>query len=194
MPNVSKEELNNEHMLVLYAVNKAPNGIPTKTHYQKMMYLILKSLGNDPKTSAGYTPNHYGPYSHVVEDWKSVLIDAGYLIKNTEERVRIAPDVQNEVNKIKFPDKTKQVKIDNIVTFVCSLNYKELLLYIYSDDIQKCEGMLENSDVKDEIFGDRIDIALRMTKSGKVSIAKGAELADVDVLSFMNLLNGKVSI
>jgi len=193
MPTVKKEELNDEHVLVLYAVNKAPNGVPTKTHYQKMMYLILKALGNDPKTSAGYAPNHYGPYSHTVEDWKDVLITAGYLTKNSNERVSISPDVQRDVDSIKFLDEITQTKIENIVNFVCSLSYEELLLYIYSDDLQKGEGMLENSDIKDDIFKKRITIALKMAKSDKVSIAKGAELANIDVQSFMNLLKRKVS-
>lgn len=65
MPNVPKDKLDDEHIIVLYAVNKAPNGIPTKTHYQKMMYLIIKALGNNPKTSAEYIPHYFGPYSHL---------------------------------------------------------------------------------------------------------------------------------
>lgn len=35
MPNIPKEMLELELLLVLYAVDKAPNGVPTKTHFQK---------------------------------------------------------------------------------------------------------------------------------------------------------------
>ena len=189
MPNVPKEKLNKEHLIVLYAVNKATDGVPTKTHYQKMMYLIIKALGNDPKTSAGYAPNHYGPYSYQVEDWRGVLLNAGYLEKNTAERIRIPADVKEDVDKISFKNTFLEQKIDSIVEFVNSLAYNELLLYIYSDDILKGEGMSENSDVKEEILQDRVNIAIGMVRRNKVSVAKGAELADMDVGSFENLVD-----
>lgn len=189
MPNVPKEKLNKEHLIVLYAVNKATDGVPTKTHYQKMMYLIIKALGNDPKTSAGYAPNHYGPYSYQVEDWRGVLLNAGYLEKNTAERIRIPADVKEDVDKISFKNTFLEQKIDSIVEFVNSLAYNELLLYIYSDDILKGEGMSENSDVKEEILQDRVNIAMGMVRRNKVSVAKGAELADMDVGSFENLVD-----
>jgi len=190
MPTVKKEELGPEHMLVLYAVNRAPNGIPTKTHYQKIMYLALKALGNDPKTGAGYRPHHFGPYSAMVDSWREELITTGYLFKNSAERIRLDPRIESDVNRISFKDSLTMMKIDEVVKFVSSLTYDELLLYIYSDDVQKKEGMSENSDEKDRIFKGRIDIATRMVKSGKISIARGAELADMDVMTFKKKLEG----
>jgi len=192
MPSVSKEELGPEHMLVLYAVNKAPNGVPTKTHYQKMIYLALKALKNDPKTGAAYRPHHYGPYSAIVEGWRDELINTGYLVKNSAERIRIDPQVKNDVERIRFGDELTTMKIDEIARFVCSLTYDELLLFIYADDVQKGEGMSENSDEKDRIFRDRVNIAAGMARSGKVSVARGAELADIDVVTFKGKLGGKL--
>ena len=94
MVSVSKDELDPQHILVLYAVNKSPHGVPTKTHYQKMMYLVLKALGNDPIKSAGYIPDHFGPYSSFVDQWRTALIDYGYLDKNSEEKRPIASMVK----------------------------------------------------------------------------------------------------
>lgn len=51
--------------------------------------------------------------------------------------------------------------------------------------------MTENSDVKERIFEKRVPLALSMVRKGKVSVAKGAELADMDVGSFMKLLRRK---
>lgn len=193
MPNIPKEQLDPELLLVLYAVDKAPDGIPTKTHYQKMMYLILKAMGNDPRSGAGYVPHHFGPYSPVVEGWRDVLIGSGYLVKNTHERIRVSPEAREDAGCITFDDPVLELKIRSIVEFVCSLTYEELILFIYTDDILKKEGMTINSDVKDDIFSRRVPISLRMAKAGKVSVAKGAELADMDVASFEGLL-GKGSV
>ena len=143
MTSVSKDELDSQHLLVLYAVNKAPNGVPTKTHFQKMMYLVLKALGNDPRTSAGYVPDYYGPYSAFVDQWRSALLDYGYLVKNSKERITINPEVQPIVDSIHFPDIMTEKKVESIAEFVNSLTYNQLLLFIYSDDIDKMEGMTE---------------------------------------------------
>ena len=149
-----------------------------------MMYLVLKALGNDPRTSAGYVPDHYGPYSAFVDQWRSALLDYGYLKRNSSERITINPEVQSDVDSIHFPDKIKARKIENISEFVNSLTYRQLLLYIYSEDVIKNEGMTEWSDVIDEIFASRRSIAASMVKSDKVSLEKGAELADMDILDF----------
>jgi predicted HTH domain antitoxin len=123
-----------------------------------------------------------------VESWRDELINTGYLVKNKEEKVWVDPIIKDDVNTIRFQDELTTKKIDEVVGFVCSLTYDELLLYVYVDDVQKGEGMSENSDVKERIFKERIKIALGMTKRGKVSIAKGAELADMDVMTFRGKL------
>lgn len=189
--SVSKDELDYEHLVVLYAVNKAPNGVPTKTHYQKMMYLVLKALGNNPSESAGYIPAHYGPYSADVEQWRDALIEYGYLKKNSKERITINPEVKSEIDSLKFPDKKTAKKVDNISEFINSLTYNQLLLYIYNEDLEKKEGMTEWSDKKDEIMRSREAIAASMVKSEKVSMAKGAELAGMDILDFKNCMGNR---
>ena len=178
-------------MLVLFAVNRAPDGVPSKTHYQKIIYLILKALKNDPKTGAGFRPHHFGPYSAMVDSWRDELLITGYLVKNTNERIWIDPTVKEDVDKIEFKNELTGMKIGEIVKFICSLSYDELLLCIYADDVQRGEGMSENSEERDRIFRDRINIALKMANAGKISVARGAELADMDVVTFMNRLKGK---
>ena len=48
--------------------------------------------------------------------------------------------------------------------------------------------MTVNSDVRDDVFARRVPIAMGMVRSGKVTMAKGAVLADLDVGSFMELM------
>ncbi len=193
MPSIPKEQLDPEMVLVLYAVSRSPDGVPTKTHYQKMMYLILKALGNDPRTSAGYVPHHYGPYSPVVDSWRDVLIDTGYLRKNSREKITVAPDVMQDVRGITFDDPLAEMKIDSISRFINSLSYDELILYIYTDDEAKNEGMTVNSDVRDDIFDRRVEIAKGMCRKGKVSVSKGAEMAGMDIGDFERLVEGMSS-
>jgi len=193
VPVLAKNELDSEQILTLYAVNRAPDGVPTKTHYQKMMYLILKAMGNNPQ-NAGYRPHHFGPYSDVVENWRDTLIENGWLDKNSAERVTVPAELKSDVDRISFPDQILNVKIDSIVKFICSLTHDEVLLYVYTDDVTKGEGMTKNSDVKERIFGKRVPLALSMVRSGKVSIAKGAELADMDLESFMRQLGKRAII
>ncbi|MBQ3736586.1 MAG: UPF0175 family protein, partial [Candidatus Methanomethylophilaceae archaeon] len=96
--------------------------------------------------------------------------------------------LREEVSKIKIDDKYAEIKIRNIVEFVTSLTTKEILLYVYTDDVTKNEGMTKNSSVKNNIFSQRIPIATSMVRRGKVSIEKGAELAGMDLQDFMKIL------
>ena len=194
MPNLDKSELDDGQKLTLYVVNKAPNGVPTKTHYQKMMYLVLKAMGNDPRVAALYRPHHFGPYSDMADEWRESLIQSGWLDKNSKERVSVPPSVKKDVDKLRISDSYTDLKVDSIVRFISSLTTDEVLLYIYTEDVNKNEGMTDQSDIKDRIFSNRVNIALSMVRSGKVSIEKGAELADADLADFMLLLRKGASV
>ena len=50
--------------------------------------------------------------------------------------------------------------------------------------------MTEESDVRKNILTDKARIAADMVRSDKVSMEKGAELADMDVLDFRDVLRG----
>ena len=188
MPNMDKSELDQGHILTLYVVNKASEGIPSKTHFQKIMYLIAKSMGNDPRSTLMYRPHYFGPYSEIVADWRETLIESGWLNKNNDERVTIPPFLKSEVDRIDFGDPMVRIRIESIVESLTSLSHDELLLLIYADDIARNEGMTENSSEKNRIMSNRVKTAISMVRKGKVSMERGAELADIDVQAFMQMV------
>ncbi|MDR1404780.1 MAG: hypothetical protein LBJ20_04345 [Candidatus Methanoplasma sp.] len=191
MASVTIEELDQPHILALYAVNKATKGVPTKTHFQKIIYLIFKALGRKPE-DAQFRAYHYGPYSDMVDDWREDLIFWGYLKKSSgSEVIRISPDMKEAVDAITPPNELAGFKIKEIVEFVCSLSWEELLLLIYTDDVRKNENMSSKSVAKDDIFKKRVEISLGMVKSEKISVARGAELADMEIREYMDLVSQK---
>ncbi|WII09715.1 hypothetical protein O8W32_02510 [Methanomassiliicoccales archaeon LGM-DZ1] len=189
MVGLSIEDLDSRQMLMLYAVNKAPNGVPTEMHLQKIMYLTIKAMGQDPVKAVGYRAHYYGPFSSEVDGCRESLIDAGWLRKNAGEKVSIPDEVRDTVSRIKPADGFLDAKIGSIVDFICSMNTEEMLMYIYADD-QKNNGgeMIENSDVRDSIFARRKEIAEGMMKKEKVSVGKGAELAGMEIRDFMDYM------
>lgn len=191
---LSKNDLDKGQVLTLYVVNKAPHGVPTKTHLQKIMYLTIKAMGQDPVKAAGYRAHHFGPYSADVEGWRESLIDARWLTKNSGERVSIPDDLKDEVSRIRPDDSFLDAKVDNIVKFICSLTNDEMLLYVYTDDLNRNNGkMIENSDVREDIFARRREIAKGMVRKRKVSVEKGAELAGMEIRDFMDYLRQRPS-
>lgn len=51
--------------------------------------------------------------------------------------------------------------------------------------------MSENSEEKDRILVNRLNIVLGMVRRGKISVAGGAELADMNVESFADYVKRK---
>jgi hypothetical protein len=183
------EGLDLARTLALYAIGKAPDGVPSDAHYQRIMYLALKILGKDPVRDAQYGAHKHGPYSYTVDGWKRELLETGRLMKDEgSERVHVNPKIAGDVSKISPPDSLKGLMIKDAVEFLCSLTNDELLLVAYADDSINGEGMSSNSLVVDEVLSGRADIAKRMVRSDKVTLSRGAELADMDIAEFKRLV------
>lgn len=183
------DSLSPEQRLLLFAVSKAPEGVPTETHLQYMMYKVLKAKGDDPRTTAGYAPDSLGPYSREIDSLSAHLLESGFLIRRHDGSILVAPMERAEIEEDGTYGRMLEDKISGIVGFVCSLSFEELILHICTDDAVQNESMVKGSDVVDDVLSRRAEIAERMARSDKVSLERGAELADMDIGQFMRTVS-----
>ena len=76
MGMMDKKGLCEGQMLMIYAIGNAPDGVPTRTHLQLIMYLALRTLRKSID-DAGYRPGRLGPRSDTVEGWRDALVRDG---------------------------------------------------------------------------------------------------------------------
>lgn len=185
MAKVSLDELCDLDLFILYTLNKSESGIPSETHYQKIMFQAMKILGKNPE-EVGYVPHYYGPNSHLMDEKKDSLLMLGYL-DSKGNGVDIDPSEKKTISRINPPTPDLSFKLELMVEKLCSFKNDELLLVIYYDDLKTTNGkFIENSYVKDDIFRNRIPIAVKMYKTKKVTLCRAAELADLSVREFEN--------
>jgi len=190
MASVPVGELDDLMRLILYSVNATYGKALDDTHLQKIIFQILKIIDADPE-AFDYRPHLYGPYSDAVEEEKKSLEEIGYLIERNGKIHIVESEIKN-VSLIKPPSAEYGFRIENIIRDLDALSVQELLLMIYSDDIESTGGhYLENSDVKDKIMADRKSIAMGMYKGKKVSLERASELAGINVRAFREELMKK---
>ena len=183
MNSVSLDDLSSLDLFILYTLNKSESGIPSETHYQKIMFQAVKILGKNPE-DFGYAPHTHGPYSHMMSEEKNSLLMLGYL--NDDNGSIIINTFEMEmISKIDPSVFNASFKLELMVEKLCSFTSDELLLMTYCDDLAETNGMfIENSSVKEHILRERIPIAVGMYKSKKVSLCRAAELAGLSVRQF----------
>jgi len=187
MTSVSIDKLDQLPLLILYAINATDDKSVNKIHLQKIMFQTMKVLKVDPK-DVGYRPHHHGPFSDKINEEKNSLESLGYL-EEKNDVVTIPDSVVSEVSTIKPPSEEIGYKIKTMAEYLSSLENKELLLMIYSDDQNNNNGeYLENSDIIEEILGKRIPIATRMYRAKKISLERASELAGMSINDFENEL------
>jgi uncharacterized protein YwgA len=180
MASVSVDKLGQLPLLILYAINATDGKAVNEVHLQKIMFQTMKILKADPE-DAGYRAHYYGPYSDVIKEEEKSLESLGFITEKNN-RMEISESVKDEVSKIKPPSEEAGFKIKMVAEDLSKLENDELLLMIYSDDLELHDGKyLENSKVKDKIMGNRITIAIGMYRSNKVSLERAAELAGTTV-------------
>lgn len=187
MASVPVGELDDLMRLILYSVNATDGKAMYGTHLQKIIFRILKIIDADPETF-DYRPHFYGPHSDAVEEEKKSLEEIGYLTERNG-KIHIVESEAENVGLIKPPSAEYGFRIKTMIRDLDALSRPELLLMIYSDDIESTGGYyLENSDVKDEIMADRESIAMGMFKGKKVSLERASELAGMDIRTFRERL------
>lgn len=186
MASVPVASLDEISKLILYAINSTESKSLDDTHLQKIIFQILKLLKKNPE-DFGYRPHYYGPYSDAINENKESLKSMGYLESTSRGKgVCMTDDAKHSSLELKIrPD--IGFRISCISEDFSKLSNDELLLTIYSDDLQRTGGkFIENSEVRNRILGNRKSIATNMYLDGKVSLERSSELAGMNIRDFSN--------
>lgn len=186
MKSVPIEKLDQLPLLILFAINSTDSKSVNERHLQKIMFQASKILDIDPE-DVGFRPHYCGPYSDMIKEYEDQLKTFGYLVEKGK-KLTIRDDAVEDVSRMNL-DENKAYKIQTIANNLSKLTNDELLLLIYCDDMVHNNGKyLENSTIKDTILNKRIDIAMKMYKSKKMTLERSAELANLDIRDFKDAL------
>lgn len=177
------DDLDDEEMIVLYTIGSLNKPILTKTHLQKVLFLVI-NVFPEIDNLLDYKPYYYGPFSEEVE-WiledllKQELViekDSKYLLsklgKKLFKRLKPNEDLKNVINDFKeFLD----VPLDFVLVFV----------YVFYPNYS-IESRIRSQKMKR-----RIEAALYLLEHEKVSFSKALEISGLNILEFENLLKEK---
>ena len=170
--------------MILLAGVRNRKHIKGKTWLQKEMFLIAKNT--KLKEMLDFEPHLYGPYSETVDVELENLEVMGLL----EEKGNIQLTEEGRKYYKKISEKASRQILDLISEIKEELNdlsEDELLAYIYFSFPETTEEAVR----LEKIMKNRVKLAIRLYKKGKVSIGKAADIADMDVKSFMDYLRSK---
>ncbi len=170
--------------MILLAGARNEEHIKGKTWLQKEMFLIAKNTML--KEVLDFEPHLYGPYSETVDVELENLEVMGLLEENgniqlTEEGRKYYKKISEKASR-QILDLISEIKEE-----LNDLSKDELLAYIYFGFPETTEEAVR----LEKIMKNRVKLAIRLYKKGKVSIGKAADIADMDVKSFMGYLRSK---
>jgi len=170
--------------LLLYApvFSERPEPIQGGTWLQKEMYVISKNFSL--MEEAAYESYRYGSFSEIVDEIKDQYQISRYLEK-TNGSIRLTAKGEKTASEIwqGVDDNTKRL-VQDIKREYNDMKLWELLLFMYVTYPETAE----NSDVKDKVLRNRLQLAQNLLKRKKVSLQKAAELAGVKIEDFIQQL------
>ena len=166
-------------LMLLYSKDQEP--IRGKTWLQKEMFLIGQNVQDIGKEYYGYLK---GPFSEAVEKSADqfersnyVIIDRGKILL-TDKGMQLAKKIWESMS-----DEDKRMAED-MKGLLNDMTYNELLVFIYTSYPETTK----ESDIKEDIEKVRLPISLKLVKKGKISVEKGAEVAGIHLLDFVEEL------
>lgn len=187
MASVTLGELRGDvpSMLVLYVLGKMGDGALGETQFQMALFRTMLILGIDP-VQAGYRPSFLGPFSDLLSDTRDGLMDIGYL-KETTRGVKVSAEERTAVSTIRISGHDVDLEVEHMVDYVSGLSRDETLLIAFCDDERRTGGMfIDESNVRRDIYRNRIPIAAGLYRKGKVSMDRAAELAGMPLSGFLD--------
>lgn len=184
---INKEDVKNFSVIekfILMLLYAAGGKIKGKLWFQKEIFELSKVF-KELAEELDFNAYSYGPFSESLDEHLDMLINSGFVaIQNCEKAQPIKLTEKGlEVAKIiwdKEPINEKKV-IEATTEFLESLDKDELILYVYAISPK----MAEQSDIKENVYQRRIEIALRMLEEGKISLSLAAKLAGLSVNDMM---------
>ncbi len=179
------DKLDDLQKAILFIIGSADAAVD-ELHLQKMAFQALKATEFDPR-EFGFRPGPYGPCSTRVSECVESLRDMGFLVIEGE-KASIIPEASDEIASLDLPEAAR-FRIEMIVGFISGLDEEELILMTCTDGTESADGhYLKDSEVKDVILKDRVNIAIRMYGSRKATLERASELAGMDLRNFEDLV------
>ena len=197
--NRVKKDINkNLDLLILYILSKLEGTDVSELKIQKIMYLLSK---HDPSIAqmVKFEPYLKGAYSEEISYSLSKQVNIG-LLKSaphskfyrvftlTDEGRVLSQFIVDKASKIFPPNLIDLIdKLNSIIEFSKNLSEEEFLIYLYTlypDDAV-------HSELKDYLDKNRLRLAVRMYKEGKVSLSMAAKIAGVPLSDFIKILREK---
>ncbi len=169
-------------VLMLLYLDKSP--IKGKTWYQKEIFLISK-LDKEIKDELEFEPNNYGPHSYEADDALENLEDEGLVEVIGDNEINITSSGKKAAEYLKRG--FSQYELDfykEIKLLLNDLPRMELFAYIYQTNKDMTTESVELTNLKNRL----VHYAISLYKKKKLSLAKAAEIAELNLEDFINEL------
>lgn len=169
-----------KYLLMLF-YSKDQELIRGKTWLQKEMFLIGQNVEEVGKKYDAYLK---GPFSEAVEKSADQFERSNYVIVDrgkmslTDKGVQLAKKIWESRS-----DEDKRM-VEDMKALLNDMTYNELLVFVYTSYPETTK----ESDIKEDIEKVRLPVSLRLVKKGKISVEKGAEVAGIHLLDFVEEL------
>ncbi len=169
--------------LIILALWSLGGKAPRKDYVHKLLYIISKKQEN-LSTILGFEEYKRGPWSEIVADTMDMLVDDGIL--DYEDKGVVLLDKEIVTPVLHKADKKLIELFKREGEILSKLDYEEMLLYIYV-----LYRGYSFSEVKDQIFAKRRELALSMLRKGVVSASIAAKLAGMSYREFLKYARQK---
>lgn len=166
-------------LLLLYSRDREP--VKGETWLQKEMFLIGKNVDEIGRKypNAGYLK---GPYSEAVDKTASQFQMSGFLSRETGQGISLTSKGAELARELLEQTKEEERKmVHDVKEFLNDMSSDELLAYIYSCYPESTE----NSDIKEQVKEKCLPAAVNLVRKRKISVEKGAEIANMPLKSFV---------
>ena len=186
-PDEIADSLSDLGIAVLHLLHaRGSSAVRGDVAFQKELFLIanyIERVGDD----ADFIPHIFGPYSEPAEVALVELISLG-LVEKSRGHYTITPEgvLVWESVRSAFSD-NETAAIEDFKAFINDLTGDELLLFIY---ITFPEYAPESARLLD-IIRRRVPLSTSLYRKGKVSLAKAAFLAGMNMESYLDYIEGE---
>ncbi len=152
-----------------------------ETWLAKSLFIISKAI---PESEIESTPQNFGPNVPILQSLEEQSKNSGLLIVDQKKKYLSEKGIE-QAEKLwnSLPSSSKKI-ISNIKRLIIDMDYEELISYMYSTFPEDTV----NSEILDGFNNKRLSSSISLFRKGKISLTKGAEIADISLEEYRNKL------
>jgi Uncharacterised protein family (UPF0175). len=181
--DILKSLTNTQIYAILLLGSEKSKPVKGKTWYQKELFLIANNIPLLDE-DASFKADYMGPYSEAANDALDVLTSYN-IIAYSGSSIKLT-DFGKELFSIihgKIPNEQIEI-IEDFKELLNDLDYYELLGFVYFT----YPNFIDESLVYKEVLPIRKKVAMSLYTKEKISMSKAAEIADMPIKDFMELM------